>query len=78
MKDQYLAYMLRLWKLGDGENAVWHASLEDPHTGERLAFANVETLIAFLQGQTECRPRSEASASDKAAAFDPKSTSDCV
>jgi hypothetical protein len=27
---------------------VWRASLENPHTGERLVFGDVEGLFAFL------------------------------
>ena len=50
----YLSYMLRLWQAGsrDGKS-VWRASLEDPHTGERLAFGGVEALVAFLAEKTD-------------------------
>jgi hypothetical protein len=41
----YQSYLLRLWKT---ERANWHASLEDSHTGERIGFANLEQLFAFL------------------------------
>lgn len=45
----YLAYMLRLWRAGSrGGQPVWRASLENPHTGERLAFGVVEDLFAYL------------------------------
>ena len=49
----YLSYMLRLWQAGsrDGKS-VWRASLENPHTGERQAFRDVETLVAFLMEKT--------------------------
>jgi hypothetical protein len=30
----------------------WRASLENPHTGERLGFSNLERLFAFLIDQT--------------------------
>ncbi len=45
----YLAYLLRMWLAGsrDGQ-PVWRASLENPHTGERLAFGDVDALFAFL------------------------------
>jgi hypothetical protein len=45
--------MLRLWQAGsrDGK-AVWRASLENPHTGERLAFGDMEALVAFLAEKT--------------------------
>jgi hypothetical protein len=45
----YLAYMLRVWLAGSSAGQpVWRASLENPHTGERLAFGDVEGLFAFL------------------------------
>lgn len=45
----YVAYMLRLWQAGShGGRPVWRASLEDPHTGERLAFGEMTELFAFL------------------------------
>ena len=45
----YLAYMLRLWQAGSRQGRpVWHASLENPHTGERLAFGDPQKLFAFL------------------------------
>ena len=48
----YLSYLLRLWQAhADGE-LVWRASLESPHTGERLSFADAESLFAFLDAQT--------------------------
>ncbi|MGD8793934.1 MAG: hypothetical protein PVF47_15385 [Anaerolineae bacterium] len=53
--QHYRSYLLRLW-LEHGENpnlpGVWRYSLEDPHTGEKLGFASLESLLAFLQQQT--------------------------
>jgi hypothetical protein len=47
----YRAYLLRLWKVrsldGDGQAKEWRASLEEPHTGERLAFATLAALYLF-------------------------------
>lgn len=49
----YLSYLLRLWQAGSrGDRSVWHASLENPHTGERLAFGDMEALFAFLVERT--------------------------
>jgi hypothetical protein len=31
---------------------VWQASVESPHTGERLGLLGLDDLFAFLQGQT--------------------------
>ena len=46
--SRYQAYLLRLWLTGDDDTAVWRASLEDPRTGERRGFADVDSLLAFL------------------------------
>ena len=43
----YQAYLLRLWQTKTG----WRASLEHPHSGERLGFATLEQLFVFLQEQ---------------------------
>ena len=52
--SRYQAYLLRLWLTGDDDAAVWRASLEDPRTGERRGFADVNSLLAFLADI--CRP----------------------
>ena len=52
----YVAYMLRLWHAGSlGGQPVWRASLENPHTGERLAFGDTRALFAFLADLTTFR-----------------------
>lgn len=51
-KEQYLSYLLRLWQVRIGNELVWRASLERPHTGERLGFANLEKLFTYLRQQT--------------------------
>jgi hypothetical protein len=48
----YHAYLLRLWSANERGKVVWRASLENPQTGERLGFANLERLFGFLQDQT--------------------------
>lgn len=48
------AYMLRFWRVGsqDSRSApTWRFSLEDPHSGEKLGFADLESLVAFLQAE---------------------------
>jgi hypothetical protein len=55
-QQHYLAYMLRLWRAGTSNGPVWRASLENPHTGERHTFADLEALIAHLRTQTEDQP----------------------
>jgi hypothetical protein len=49
---EYRAYLLRLWRVTAGGQITWRASLESPDTGERLGFANLAALCAFLQGET--------------------------
>lgn len=49
----YLSYLLRLWQSGRKSKAVWRASLESPMTGERLGFASLKELFAFLETQAE-------------------------
>lgn len=48
----YQSYLLRLWPVWDMDKAIWRASLESPHSGERYNFATLAELIAFLQRQT--------------------------
>jgi len=59
---RYLSYLLRLWQesAGDppggdppgGDPPLWRASLERPQDGERLGFASLEALFAFLDKET--------------------------
>ena len=49
----YLAYILRMWVTDRGDAARWQASLEDPDTGRRIGFANLEELFIFLMEQSE-------------------------
>lgn len=55
----YRSYLLRLWRAPGGIEQPWRASLEDPLTGERLGFADLEALVAFLLAQIEARPLPE-------------------
>ncbi len=46
--------MLRFWQVRtlDPEDPVaWRFSLEDPHTGEKYSFADLQTLVDFLQDE---------------------------
>jgi hypothetical protein len=45
----YVAYLLRLWQVEQGENAPWRASLESPQTGKRRGFAGLAELFTFLE-----------------------------
>jgi hypothetical protein len=47
----YVAYLLRLWQVEAEDDAPWRASLESPQTGERLGFASLADLFAFLENE---------------------------
>jgi hypothetical protein len=53
---RYLSYLLRLWQESNGgasgEAPLWRASLEKPQTGDRLGFASLADLFAFLENET--------------------------
>ena len=57
-RQQYLSYLLRLWRENDSvgahgiETALWRASLESPQAGERQGFASLEELFAYLRRET--------------------------
>ena len=46
----YLAYLVRLWR--DDETSPWRARVEEPHTGDRQAFPDLQSLFAFLEEET--------------------------
>ncbi len=56
---QYHAYLLRLWDANSNGRPAGHASLEDPHTGERRGFADLEQLSAFLAAQIGGQPEED-------------------
>ncbi len=65
-QPDYYAYLLRLWRVDQVNNlsdlpvdtSLWRASLQDPHTGERVGFASLEDLFGFLQAQAGIAPES--------------------
>jgi len=48
----YWSYLLRLWLAHERGRPVWRASLQSPHTGERVSFCTLDELFAFLRRQT--------------------------
>ena len=48
---RYISYLLRLWQAESDGVVVWRTSLQDPHTGRRRGFADLEDLFAFLLGK---------------------------
>jgi hypothetical protein len=51
-QPDYRAFLVRLWRVSAGGATTWRASVECPHTGERLGFAGVQDLFDFLSEQT--------------------------
>ena len=47
---EYKAYLLRLWR--ESHKAEWRALLENPNSGERVVFATLGELVAFLEEKT--------------------------
>ncbi len=58
-RPHYFAYLLRLWQVAANSEVVWRASIEDPHTGERRGFSNLDRLFEFLRQRTLDSTRSE-------------------
>ncbi len=46
---RYASYLLRLWQVQNDQQTIWVASIQDPTTGEKRPFANIGTLLQFLQ-----------------------------
>lgn len=55
----YLAYLLRLWRMRGEGAAGWRASLVSPGSGERHGFASLDDLFAFLLWRTGVLPDDE-------------------
>ena len=53
------SYLLRLWPASDAGTHVWRASLASVQTGERIGFAGLASLVAFLEAQTGAAARPE-------------------
>lgn len=47
----YISFLLRLYRVQSEEGWTWRASLEDPLSGERHAFPDLQTLFAFLEAK---------------------------
>ena len=59
-QPEYLSYLLRLRRVS-GQEVIWRASLEDPHTGELHNFASLEEAFDFLRGRMGLAPQPAAS-----------------
>jgi hypothetical protein len=52
-ENPHLSYLLRLWSVTNCEDRRWRCSLENVQTGERIGFANLEALHAFLDKEID-------------------------
>jgi hypothetical protein len=48
----YISYLLRLSYAGSDDGPSWRAALDNPRSGERQVFGNLEELFAFLEEKT--------------------------
>jgi len=54
MQDPHrLSYLLRLWRTEGSRGSDWLVSVEIPESGQRIGFASLEQLFAFLMEVTE-------------------------
>ena len=51
-QKDYMSYLLRLWRAGQGRDAHWRASLQRPGTEEPLWFPDLDEMFAFLRAET--------------------------
>lgn len=65
---RYFAYMLRVWQASAGGSLSWRATLESPHTGERLGFPDMKSLFAFLDEKTSSPEKTKPVAKSRLAA----------
>ena len=61
----YLAYLLRLWQVQEKGGIGWRASVENAHTGEKVGFAHLDELVAFLRERTGLVPPEERGVKDE-------------
>jgi hypothetical protein len=68
--SHYLSYLLRLWCEGSDKvpatarKTAWRASLQDPHTGQRLGFGGAEEMFAFLRSRMAALSAAELEKND--------------
>jgi hypothetical protein len=71
-EQRYVAYLVRLWRVHHNAELCWRASIENVHTGERHAFADLAALCDFLWAtvQDEAIAQSKAGKHPKADAIE--------
>lgn len=58
--QEYLAYLVRIWKIntGEGNEESWCASITNALTNERRGFASLDELLDYLRTQAYQKYRS--------------------
>jgi hypothetical protein len=57
----YHSYLLRFWEERGEDAGVWRFMLEEPQTGHRQGFADLESFVSWLRAcvdEAAARPRS--------------------
>jgi hypothetical protein len=54
----YRSYLVRFWH--STEQGAWHASAQCVQTGSTVRFGDVQSLLAFLQGEVTGTPGTQA------------------
>jgi hypothetical protein len=55
----HVSYLLRLWRERGEQMTWWRVSLQDPLSGQRVGFAHLDELVAFLREQIGLAPPAE-------------------
>jgi hypothetical protein len=50
-EQTYSSFLVRIWRRESARTSAWQAMVEDPGTGTRRAFAELESLFDFLREQ---------------------------
>jgi hypothetical protein len=61
MTATYTAYLVRMWQ--ENEEIPWRASAQSARTGEKIFFADLESLFIFLRAQTHLNSATGAAVS---------------
>ena len=51
-RPEYLAYLLRMWRVQEDGGSHWRASLERPGDGQQLAFPDLEQAFDYPRRHT--------------------------
>ena len=51
-QQDYLSYLLRLWRQENAERPMWRASLKSVQNGKQVGFASLADLFTFLENET--------------------------